>query len=250
MPMQTASRARPARETELWQAHLAVLKQALRSRKPDAVARVRSETSRLEREIEALQGRKALAERVGSDEALARQLSEAIADRLRRVSDLAGLIRMFGGKAKEEDLGPAAEMVVRPAAVDPIDLLQGKGKLSEDQVRAAREISWVYEAITRAGRARVSRLSQIDPPKGWQEMPLPERAALIHAKRFVPWAERLRVDAPATLDIVMRVAVQGMAIYPVARQHRIGWASCVARLGDGLDRYWQIPRFGGVGENG
>lgn len=245
--MQSASRARPAGEPELWKAHLAVLRQALCMRKPDAMARVRSETGRLEREIEALQGRKALAERAGIDEALAGQLAETIAERLRRISDLAGLTRKFGAKAKGEDLGPAAEMAVRPAATDPIDLLQGKGKLNDDQVRAAREISWVYEAITRAGRARVSRLSEIDPPKGWQEMPLPERAALIHAKRFVPWAERLRADAPTTLDIVLRVAVLGMAIYPVARKHRIGWASCVAKLADGLDRYWHPPKDGSRG---
>ena len=57
-------------------------------------------------------------------------------------------------------------------------MLQGKGRLSEDQVRAAREIAWVHQAITRAGRARVSRLSQVDPPAEWQEIPLPERAAL------------------------------------------------------------------------
>jgi hypothetical protein len=242
--MQTALRTILVGESELWQAHLAVLRRALHMRKPDAVAQVRSETSRLEREIEALQARKALAERAGgcNDDALAGQLAETIAERLRRISDLAGLTRMFGGKAKAEDLGPVAEAAVRPAATDPIDLLQGKGKLDADQVRAAREIAWVYEAITRAGRARVSRLSEIEPPKGWQEMPLPERAALIHAKRFVPWAERLRATAPATLDIVLRVAVLGTAIYPVARKHRIGWTSCVAKLADGLDQYWQAQR--------
>jgi len=246
MPMQTALRATPAGEAELWQAHLAVLRQSLRMGKPDAVARVRSEAARLEREIEALQGRKALAERADSGGGvLAGQLGEAIAERLRRISDLAGSTRMFGGKAKDEDLGPLAEATVRPASIDPIDLLQGKGKLDDDQVRAAREIGWVYEAITRVGRARVSRLSEIDPPKGWQEMLLPERAALIHAKRFVPWAERLRANAPTTLDIVLRVAVLGMAIYPVARKHRIGWGTCVAKLADGLDQYWRRPRDGG-----
>ena len=213
-------------------------------RKPDAVARVRSETARLEREIEALQARKSLAERSGgsTDEALAGQLGETIAERLRRISDLAGLTRGFHGRARGEDLGPVAETAVRPAAIDPIDLLHGKGKLDNDQVRAAREIAWVYEAITRAGRARVSRMSEIEPPKGWQEMPLPERAALVHAKRFVPWAERLRATAPVTLDIVLRVAVLGMAIYPVARKHRIAWGSCVAKLADGLDQYWRPQR--------
>jgi hypothetical protein len=65
--MQTVPRPRPATEAELWQAHLAVLRQALRMRKPDAVARVRSETGRLEREVEALQARRALAERSAGD---------------------------------------------------------------------------------------------------------------------------------------------------------------------------------------
>ena len=228
-------------EADLWQAHLAVLQQALRMRKPDAVARVRSETGRLEREIDALQARRLLAERAGGGPggALATHLADAIAERLRRISDLAGLKRMFGGEAASGDTGPAAEAKVRRAATDPIDLLHGKGKLSADQVRAAREIAWVHEAITRAGRARVSRLSEIDPPTGWHEMALPERAALIHAKRFVPWAERLRRSAPATLDIVLRAAVLGTAIYPLARKHRMGWQSCVARLADGLDQYWQ-----------
>jgi hypothetical protein len=241
MPMQTAQHPRGVCEPELWQAHLAVLRQALQLRKPDAVARLRSETNRLEREVEALQGRKALAERAsgGNGDPLAEQLAETIAERLRRISDLAGLVRKWGRTGKDNDLGPVAELKVRPASIDPIDLLQGKGKLTEDQVRAAREIGWVYEAITRAGRARVSRLCEIDPPKGWQEMPLPERAALIHAKRFLPWAERLRAAAPATLDIVLRVAVLGTAIYPVARHHKIGWNACVAKLADGLDRYWQ-----------
>lgn len=250
--MRTAPRAKPVSEAELWQAHLAVLRQALCMRKPDAVARVRSETGRLEREIEALQARKALAERKGLAEwggsdggALAEQLAETIAERLRRISDLAGLTRLFGGKAKAEDVGALAEMAARPASIDPIELLQGKGKLDQDQVRAAREIGWVYEAITRAGRARVSRLSEIDSPQGWQEMPLPERAALVHAKRFVPWAERLRASSPATLDIVLRVAVLGAAIYPVARKHRIGWGTCVARLADGLDQYWRPTGDGG-----
>jgi len=247
MPMQTAQTARAAGEAELWQAHLAVLRQSLRMGKPDAVARVRSEAARLEREIEALQGRKALAERADGDGGgiLAAQLGEAIAERLRRISDLAGSTRVFGGKAKDEDVGPLAEATVRPASIDPIDLLLGKGKLDNDQVRAAREIGWVYEAITRVGRARVSRLSEIDAPKGWQEVPLPERAAFIHAKRFVPWAERLRANAPTTLDIVLRVAVLGMAIYPVARKHRIGWGSCVAKLADGLDQYWRPSKDGG-----
>ena len=244
--MQTAQRPHAGGERELWHAHLAVLRQALQLRKPDAIARVRSETGRLEREIEALQGRKALAERAsgGNASALAEQLAETIAERLRRVSDLAGLRRQWGRKGKDDDLGPVAELKARPSAIDPIDLLHGKRKLTEDQVRAAREIGWVYEAITRAGRARVSRLCEVDPPKGWQEMPLPERAALIHAKRFVPWAERLRAAAPATLDIVLRVAVLGQAIYPVARRHRIGWTTCVARLADGLDQYWRRPGGG------
>ncbi len=237
--MPTAPRQRATSETELWQAHLAVLRQALLMRKPDARAQIRSETAKLEREIDAIQARRRLAG-IG----LPDQLADTIAERLRQVSDLAALMREVGGPAKREELGPTAEVATRPASIDPIEMLHGKGRLDHDQVRAAREIAWVYEAITRAGRARVSRLSEIDPPKGWQEMALPERAALVHAKRFLPWAERLRAQAPETLDIVLRIVVLGAAIYPVARKHRIGWGTCVARLAEGLDRYWQRSEDG------
>ncbi|MGH6890723.1 MAG: hypothetical protein ACREEP_00535 [Dongiaceae bacterium] len=247
--MRAASRQKPATEAELWQAHLAVLRQALLMRKPDALARVRSEIVKLEREIEAMRARGVLAERAagGDCAALSERIAETITEKLRQISDLAALVQVIGARAKAEDLGAVAEMAARPASIDPIEMLYGKGKLDEDQLRAAREIAWVYEAITRAGRARVSRLSQIDPPRGWREMPLPERAALIHAKRFVPWAERLRTHGPVTLDIVLRVVVLGAAIYPVARKHRIGWGTCVARLSDGLDQYCRRP---GVGEEG
>jgi hypothetical protein len=246
--MSAAIPARQTAEADLWQAHLAVLRQSLRMRKPDAIARVRSESARLEREVEALQARRALAGRAGGGDGggFEAHLAELIAERLRRVSDLAGLARLSGGKAATNSDGPPAEAKVRPAAVDPIDLLQGKGKLSADQIRAAREIAWVHEAITRAGRARVSRLSEIEPSRGWQEMALPERAALIHAKRFVPWAKHLQAHAPATLDIVLRATVLGIAIYPIARKHRIGWATCVARLADGLDEYWRRRRRAGA----
>lgn len=235
-----------ASEAELWQAHLAVLRKAMQMRKPDAVARVRSETARLEREVEALNGRRMLATRTDENAApgLAAQLADSIAERLRRVSDLAGLVRGFGVRPAREDAGAPAEAAARPASTDPIEMLFGKGRLDADQVRAAREIAWVHEAITRAGRARVSRLSEIEPPKGWREMPVSERAALVHAKRFMPWAERLRAQAPVTLDIVLRVVVLGAAIYPVARKHKIGWATCLAKLADGLDQYWRRPDDG------
>jgi hypothetical protein len=243
--MRTAQRPKPA-EADLWQAHLGVLRQALLMRQPDARAQITSEITRLEREIEAMQARLALVNQAETGEggALAQRLANLIAERLRQVSDLAGLARRFGTLAKSDESGPTAEAATRPASSDPIEMLHGKGKLDQDQLRAAREIAWVYEAITRAGRARVSRLSEIDPPKGWQEMSLPERAALIHAKRFLPWAERLRAQAPETLDIVLRVVVLGAAIYPVARKHRIGWATCVAKLADGLDEYWRRSEDG------
>ena len=242
--MSTAPRQGATNETQLWQAHLAVLRQGLLMRKSDAQARIRSETAKLEREIDAMQARRRLAGCAGQDSGLPDQLADTIARRLRQVSDLAALTREVGGPAKREELGPTAELAARPASIDPIEMLHGKGRLDHDQVRAAREIAWVYEAITRAGRARVSRLSEIDPPKGWQEMALPERAALVHAKRFLPWAERLRAQAPETLDIVLRVVVLGAAIYPVARKHRIGWGTCVARLAEGLDRYWRRSEDG------
>ena len=249
MTPSAASKRELSGEAGLWARHLAVLRQALLMRKPDAQHRIRSETTKLEREIEAMSARRRLAVRaarnadchVGTTVIFA-ELDNRIAERLRQVSDLAALLRGApgagegrSGKAGHE--GGTAEAASRPANIDPVTMLQGKGKLNEDQVRAAREIAWVHEAITRAGRARVSRLSQIDPPAGWQEISLPERAALIHAKRFRPWAEGLRKTAPATLEIVLQVVVLGISVYSVARARRMSWNGCVARLTDGLDRY-------------
>jgi hypothetical protein len=219
-------------------------------RKPDAQHRIRSETAKLQREVEAMSARRKLAVRAARDAdcpagipAIFAGLDDQIAERLRQISDLAALLHGAArGKAQGE--GGTAEAASRPATVDPVTMLQGKGRLSEDQVRAAREIAWVHQAITRAGRARVSRLSQFDPPAGWQEVPLPERAALIHAKRFRPWAEGLRKTAPVTLEIVLRVVVLGISVYSVARARRMSWNGCVGRLADGLDLYWRGTRGG------
>ncbi len=238
-------------EAALWAGHLAVLRQALRMRKPDARDRIGSERARLEREIAALSGRRALAQRSlrrddattsRSEAALCAQLDEQIARLLRRVSDLAALLRGDALPPGAADRGATPEAALRPAAIDPVEMLLGKGRLSEDQGRAAREIAWIYEAMAKAGRARVSRMSQIDPPAGWQDMPLPERAALLHAKRFLPWAQGLQRDCPVTLDVVLKVAVLGLSLYAVARHHRLGWKTCVDRLAWGLDRYWRPAR--------
>jgi hypothetical protein len=229
-----------------------MLRQALAMRKPQARGSIRSATAKLEREIEALTARRRLAMQAmrgadfgpaggaGASAAAAfAQLDAQIARRMRQISDLAALLRAPAPSGKAVDEGATAEAAVRPASVDPVTMLHGKGKLNDDQVRAAREIAWVHEAMTRAGRARVSRLSQIDPPAGWSDVPLPERAAFLHAKRFRPWAERLRRAAPASFDIVFRVAVLGISVYAVARSHRVGWNRCVARLAEGLDLYWR-----------
>lgn len=238
-------------EAMLWRRHLEVLRLALRLRKPDARGRVRSEAARLEREIAALSDRRELLRRrlrwsdsvtgagVGSGESAVARLDDQIAQRLRQVSDLAALLRAGMPPASAEDAGATAEAALRSTTLDPVAMLVGKGKLTEDQARAAHEIAWVHQAITKASRARVSRFSQIDPPAGWQEMPLPERAALIHAKRFLPWADALRREHPQTLDIVLKIAVLGLSVYAVARHHRMGWKTCVASLAEGLDRYWQ-----------
>jgi hypothetical protein len=246
-----ASRQDLRGEAGLWVQHLAVLRQALIMRQPDARHGIRREMAKLEREIEAMSARRQLAVKAARHAdcqagaaATFVELDGRIAERLRQVSDLAALLQDALPPGKTLEQGGTAEAASRPATIDPVTMLQGKGKLNEDQVRAAREIAWVHQAITRAGRARVSRLSQIDPPTGWQEIPLPERAALIHAKRFRPWAERLRKSAPVTLEIVLQVVVLGISVYGVARARRMSWNGCVARLSDGLDQYCRGARGG------
>src|SRR5689334_21418133 len=122
MPQKRAS------EAELWQAHLAVLAEGVRRGGPEGIARVRSERVRLEREVEAMNAwRKLAARALGADGSttIVDQLSATIADRLRRVSDLAGLLRQMGagGRVNADGTrvdGPSAEAAVKPARIDPI----------------------------------------------------------------------------------------------------------------------------------
>ena len=58
-----ANRQDRSGEAALWLQHLAVLRQALLMRKPDAQHRIRSETAKLEREVEAMSARRKLAVR-------------------------------------------------------------------------------------------------------------------------------------------------------------------------------------------
>ena len=105
-----------ATEADLWRAHLSVLSHDLRARKPDGLARLRTEAARLDREVEALLARQKLAERAAGSlgSATLEQLTVAVAERLRRVSDLASLTRRYSGKPKAEDAGPNAEAAIRP----------------------------------------------------------------------------------------------------------------------------------------
>lgn len=253
MTQPAASRREHSGEAGLWMQRLAVLRQALIMRKSNAAQIIRSERVKLEREVEAMSARRRLAAMAARNAdcpaglpATFSGLDDRIAELLRQISDLAALLRGAPRSGRAEDGGATAEAASRPTTIDPVTMLQAKGKLSEDQVRAAREIAWVHEAIARVGRARVSRLSQIDSPAGWHEIPLPERAAYVHAKRFRPWAEGLRLTAPATLDIVLQVAVLGISVYGVARARRMSWNGCVARLSDGLDRYWRGAHGGRI----
>lgn len=121
---------------------------------------------------------------------------------------------------------------------DPIVRLVANETLSREQGRAAVEIRQVYERVAAGLLARTS-----DPATrssgGFPEMP--ERTALLHARRYLPWVHYLAgrpaaaaearpagaARCPAALAVAIDVAIDGrsLAQCDAARRWRNGTAA-------------------------
>lgn len=228
-------------ETSLWQEHLDVLKASLSMGKPDAIRNIKAEIQRLHAEMVALMSRATIQVNAQQDSSRLTALAE---ETKFRIGDLSTLLRDLRLIPKDQDHGPTPEVQARPAARDPIVLLEeaerrapGTG-LTADQARAAKEIAWVSEGITRAGQARVARMTAAGRALGYREPEMPANVAECHATRYLPWADYLHRTNPRSLDICVKVAVHGTSLKALARKHRKRWSFVLDNLRRGLDRYW------------
>lgn len=125
---------------------------------------------------------------------------------------------------------PTAETEAKLRA-DPIVRLVANETLTREQGRAAVEIRGIYERVAAGLLARTS-----DPAtRSSGTLPqMPERTALLHAQRYLPWARYLAGGAPpasrgrcgAALEVAVDVIIEGRALgqCDAARRWRNGTA--------------------------
>jgi hypothetical protein len=123
---------------------------------------------------------------------------------------------------------PTAETEAKLRA-DPIVRLIANETLTREQGRAAVEIRGIYERVAAGLLARTS-----DPAtRSAGTMPqMPERTALLHTQRYLPWARYLTGSplsggrCPAALEVAIDVIIEGRALgqCDAARRWRNGTA--------------------------
>lgn len=238
-----------AQEDIAWEHNLAVIRQALSRRHGDGEARLCHALQALDRDLALLKARLALRAQVGArdgsqpggEENLA-WLDRLIAAKRRRREQLASLRAGLPARGASHEQGPTSEAACRPARRDPIEELGERRRPNSDQVRAALEIRFIHEAVTRMLRTKTIELGCARDRQAWRASDMPARLSRARQRRYLPWAENLRAVEPETLDIVLRVAVYGVSIFAVARRHRLRWGTCLEKLRRGLDLYWKGGR--------
>jgi hypothetical protein len=230
-----------AGEQSLWHEHLAVIRAGLDQGKPDAIQNAKAEIRRLDGEMSALVNRRELIAQNGLDVV---NITVAIEQKARRIADIRGILQNLKLIPKESDEGATPEVTSRPAARDPIVLLEeaerkapGTG-LTSDQARAAKEIAWVNEGIARAGKARIGNMEAAGRAQGYHEPEMSGKLAEVHSTRYLPWAGWYHDHDPVTLDICIKVAVHGLSLNALGRKHRMWYYTVRDRLQRGLERYW------------
>ena len=147
-----------------------------------------------------------------------------------------------------EDEGPTVETLTKPSRRDPVERLYEKGRLNDDQLRAAREIRVIYERVASPVRARVRRLESAGraPRRSGRTVsePLSDWVAERHASTYKPWAARVQdIAARQTggarhlLAFIIDVVVEGEALDTARRRYGVGWATALEWLRFALDFY-------------
>lgn len=114
---------------------------------------------------------------------------------------------------------------------DPILGLWMDGRITYEQVMAARLIAWVFESVARGtmvGSPSYTSGGAGRAPKG-SGRPVGDisyAAAIEHANIYKPWAQQFSQATPkrpACLPALINVIVYGQSVYAGARQARMSW---------------------------
>lgn len=134
-------------------------------------------------------------------------------------------------------VGPSPFADVKPDEARAVARLYEAGHLSDDQVRAARRIARVYEAVSAAVMARSQSLTGARGTGHFNDLRLPEILAWDHATLYRPWADAMHKREDVILPLVIDVVALDVALDAARREHRIGFPKALRMVQDALDDF-------------
>lgn len=158
------------------------------------------------------------------------------AEALAEVLNLEALLKHR--KLKQPGEGPTAETLLHHTSpADTIDRLFEAGKISSDELRAAREIGGIYRHITAGLNART--MPYAVPTETAADYRWTARSdtnqwyALLHAQVYRPWATRMAGWLPMLLSII----INGNSLSKERKRWKIGYETIISRISIGLGHY-------------
>jgi hypothetical protein len=127
---------------------------------------------------------------------------------------------------------------------DPVLRLMAKGKLTVEQVLAAREIASICRHIVRDAKTTYFPVASDNPSEGkvgrreafQMAMDHGEFMALLHSHVYLAWSDKVRKDLP----LVFGLCVEGRPVEELRRLHRLDWKTVLDRIKSALDAYIAI----------
>ena len=232
---------------------LALCQIALKERQADAWERVdraklkiMSELSRL-KELEAISNHPKYRPSPQQHSLLIDQLRQRAEPHLARLAQLEAIIAEFGGRTMDRLGGATAEQILleqigKHTRSDPLIRLLAAKHLTIEQVVYGREIARIIDHIAHRSYPTVSKLPTADqtPDAGSVQRradmaDYAEHMAILHAKVYMPWADRQRVDAK--LQLTLGICVEGRSVEELRRTYRLNWDTVMKRVQEALDAY-------------
>lgn len=210
---------------------------------------------------------------------LAKKLHAKALPILDRLTILEEMVKQLGKSTMDRLGGATAEQILmnegmrglldsvgRRRIGDPLVRLLVTKRLEIEHVMHGREIARVLEHITHRSHAKIANYpvaTELDPEgrskreRMEDAIDYAEYMAIVHAKVYMPWADKQREIG--TLPLVVGLCVEGRSIEELRRAYRLNWDTVMKHIKEALDSYASFrerwfrgapePRNPGVGSD-
>lgn len=145
--------------------------------------------------------------------------------------------------ARNTDLGPTPETFIKPGRVPPVVGMYESGHIDNGHLKAAREIAWVVETVTKLVGCRAKDLESSGGGGFRDSSSLPITVAEIFSQRYAPWVRDQRNLTRTGLrchDLVIGVVVEGWGVLAARKRYHLGYERAVSYIRLGLTDYWEL----------